>query len=93
MVKSKNFAVDTQVTAKPSKVYGVILSGIGITAGDYVELSDSASGAGTAIITLVATAANGSTVFTPSVGIDFFDGIYADVDITGGTMTVTVLYD
>jgi len=93
MVKAKNFAADAQVTARPSKVYGAILSGKGITAGDMVELSDSSSGSGTAIVTFIASGANGSIVFTPSVGIDFFDGVYADCTITGGTMTVTVLYD
>ena len=93
MVKAKNFAADAQVTAKPTKVYGVILAGEGITAGDKVLLSDSASGAGTTIITLVSEVANGSTIFTPSVGIDFFAGVYADVTKTGGTMSVTVLYD
>jgi hypothetical protein len=83
---------DGQVKATAGVVYAVQVSGIGVTAGDKVEIKNSADNSGTALVTMVADAANGTWAFYPSVGITFDTGIYSDETKSGGTFTATIVY-
>jgi hypothetical protein len=74
-------------------VYGLLVSGIGVTAGDKIEIYNSADGSGTALLTVVADAANGTWAFYPCVGITFGTAIYYKATISGGTCTTTVVYE
>jgi len=84
---------DGQVKATAGTVYAVLVSGIGVTAGDKIEIKNSADNSGPALLTIVADAVNGTWAFYPSVGITYGTGIYSDGTITGGVFTVTVVYE
>jgi hypothetical protein len=82
-----------QVKATAGVVYGVLVSYIGVTAGDKIELKNSADNSGDALITIVADGANGTNAFYPCVGITFGTGVYYDVTLNdGGTFTATIVY-
>lgn len=85
-------AADGQVKATAGTVYAIHLSFVGVTAGDKIELKNSADDSGTALITLVAPTTAGSIDFCPSVGIAFDTGIYSDETKNGGTFTATIVY-
>lgn len=83
---------DGQVKATAGTVFAMNIDFVGVTAGDKVELKNSADNSGPALITLVADAAAGHWNFCPSVGITYDTGIYVDETKSGGTFTVTVVY-
>ena len=83
---------DGQVKASAGSVYAVLVSGVGVTAGDKVELKNSTDNTGDALLTIVADSANGTWAFNPCVGVSFGTGIYCDETKSGGTFTVTVVY-
>lgn len=84
---------DAQVKATAGIVYGVLVSYVGVTAGDKVELKNSTDNSGTALITIVADGANGTNAFYPCVGITYSTGIYYDVTIAdAGSFTATIVY-
>jgi hypothetical protein len=93
MVQTKTITADNQIKDARTDLWGIIATGVGVTAGDKIEFSNSASGAGTALITVVLPSANSSVVFTPAVGMTFTSGLYADYTKTGGTLTCTLVYD
>jgi len=84
-------AADAQVKASAGTVYAVLVSGIGVTAADKIEIKNSTDNAGDALITIVADAANGTWAFYPCVGITYDTGIYCDETKSGGTFTVTIV--
>lgn len=86
-------AADGQVKATAGTVYAVLVSAVGVTAADKVEIKNSADNSGTALLTFVADAANGTWAFYPCVGVTFDTGIYSDETKSGGTFTVTVVYE
>jgi len=82
---------DGQVKASAGTVYAVLVTGIGVTAADKIEIKNSTDNAGDALITVVADAANGTWAFYPCVGITYDTGIYCDETKSGGTFTVTIV--
>ena len=84
-------AVDAQIKASAGTVYAVLVTGIGVTAADKIEIKNSTDNAGDALITIVADAANGTWAFNPCVGITYDTGIYCDETKSGGTFTVTIV--
>jgi hypothetical protein len=83
---------DGQVKTSAGTVYALLVSGIGVTAGDKIEIKNSTDNTGTALLTIVADGANGTWSFYPCVGITFSTGIYCDETKTGGTFTTTIVY-
>jgi len=81
-----------QIKGSAGTVYAILVSGVGVTAGDTVMIKNSTDNSGTSLITIVADAVNGTWAFYPSVGITYTAGIYFDVSITGGDFTATVVY-
>lgn len=84
---------DGQIKGSAGVVYALNVSGVGVTIGDKVEIKNSTDNGGTSLITVVADAANGTWSFYPSVGITYGTGIYSDETKSGGTFTVTVVYE
>lgn len=85
---------DLIVKADTGTVYAILVSGIGVTAGDKVEIDNSLyADTGDPLITIVADAANGTWAFYPSVGVTFDSGIWYEETLTGGTFTSTVVYE
>ena len=85
-------AADGQVKASAGTVYSVMISMNGVVAGDKVEIKNSTDASGSVLLSFVATAAAQSFMFNPSVGITYAAGIYADVTISSGTVSVTTVY-
>ena len=85
-------AADGQVKASAGTVFAVHLSFVGVTAGDKIEIKNSADGSGTSLITLVAPVAAGSIDFCPCTGIIYSTAIYMDETKSGGTFTATIVY-
>ena len=83
---------DGQVKGSAGTVYSIMVSMNGVTAGDKVEIKNSTDNSGSALLSFVATAAAQSFMFNPSVGVSYSAGIYADVSLTGGTVSVTTVY-
>lgn len=82
---------DGNIKASPGTLYTLIVSGIGVTIGDKVEIKDGGAG-GTVKFTVVFSAAN-ETLIVPCQAIAFATNIYAEVTISGGAITVTGVYD
>jgi hypothetical protein len=87
------FTADGQVKGTAGTVYAVLVSGVGVTAADKVEIKNSADNSGASLVTIVADAANGTWAFYPCVGITYGTGIYSDETKSGGTFTVTVVWE
>lgn len=83
---------DSQVKATPGTVYGLVVSYAGVTIGDKIELKNSTDSSGTAIITVVASTANGTVVIPLTVGVIFTTAIFYDATVSGGAFTTTVQY-
>jgi hypothetical protein len=93
-VSGEVLTADGQISASAGVVYAVYVSGITVTAGDKVEIKNSADNSGDSLVTIVADGANGAWTFCPAVGITFDTGIYVDeTKASGGTFTVTVVYE
>jgi len=83
-----------QIKGSAGTVYAILVSGVGVTAGDKVEIKNSTDDSGASLATIVADAANGTWAFYPAVGISYDTGIYSDETIAdAGTFTVTVVYE
>lgn len=83
---------DGQVKASAGVLYGLVIAGKGVTAGDTVDVKD--GGAGGAIkITYVFGAVNETGALNFPHPITFTTDIYIDVTISGGTIYVTGIYD
>ena len=80
---------DGDIKASAGVLYAVVAGGIGVTAGDKVDIEDDT----TEKITLVFSAANETLVFVPPVPITFATSIHVDVDISGGSIAVSGVYD
>jgi len=83
---------DAQIKATAGTVSYVQATFVGATIGDTVEIENKASAGGTALITLTAAAANENVKFNPPVGTTFSIGIWAEVTLTGGAVTITIVY-
>lgn len=83
---------DGQVKGTAGTVFAVLVSGIGVAAGDKVELKNSTDNGGASLITVVADAVDGTWAFYPCAGITYSVAIYCDLT-TSGNFTVTVVYD
>ena len=92
-VSAKVLTADGQVKATAGTVHSVMVSVNVATAGDKIEIKNSADSSGTALLSFVATAASQSWMFSPSAGVEFTSAIYADVTLTGSaTCSVTIVY-
>lgn len=89
----KVLVADGQIKASAGSLYALTISCDGVTAGDQVEVKNSTDNSGTALFTIVAQAAD--AVYTPDLGpgIAFDTGIYSDETKTGGTITVSAVYE
>ena len=83
---------DAQIKATPGVVYQVIVSYAGVTAGDKIEIKNSADNSGTSNITVVAPAANGTTIVPLPIGTLYTTAIYYDETKSGGTFTTQIFY-
>lgn len=81
---------DAQVKATAGTVYEVDVAYAGVTAGDKIELKNSTDSSGTANLTIIAPAANGTFVYTPPSGLIFTTAIYYDETKSGGTFKTTI---
>lgn len=84
---------DTQIKGTAGTVYAVLVSAIGVVAGDKVEIKNSTDNSGVALLTFVADAINGTWSFYPCVGVTFDTAIFSDETKSAGTFTVTILYE
>lgn len=82
---------DANIKASAGVLYGLVVAGAGVTAGDTVALEDGAGG--TTILTVVFEAANETIVLPMPHAITFSSAIYANVTLTGGSVYVTGIYD
>lgn len=82
---------DGNISASAGVLYGLIVAGAGVTAGDTVAIKDGSGGS--TILTVVFEAANETIVVPMSHPITFSTAIYADVTISGGAVYVTGIYD
>ena len=89
----KVLATDGQIKASAGVLYGFILSCDGVTAGDKIEIKNSLDNSGTALCTIVAQATDAVYPFTPVQGITYSTGIYFDETKSGGTFTISAIYD
>lgn len=76
----------------PGILYSLIISYIGVTAGDYISIKNAGAG-GTEYIRVVFPDANGTIVINPAVPMAFANNIYADYNLSGGAAYVTGVYD
>jgi len=90
---NKVLTASGQLRAVPGTVYGVIVSCDGVTSGDKVEFKDALTDTGTSQLSIVFGGTDDIASFCPSIPVRFSTGIYMTMTKTGGTMTVTVLYD
>jgi len=85
---------DGQVKGSAGTVYGILVSYVGVTAGDKIELKNSTDNSGTSLITIVASGSDGTNAFYPCVGITYDTGIYYDETIGDvGAFTTTIIYE
>lgn len=80
---------DGNIKASAGTLHALTVAGAGVTAGDTVTVED--GNGGTTKLTVVFGAAN-ETLHLAGLDIDFDTAIYADVDITGGSVYVTGVY-
>jgi len=85
-------AADAQVKATAGIIHAISVSFVGVTIGDKIEVKNSADNSGTALITLVATAANQTIQLPGDTGVIFDVGIYYDVTLSGGTATASIVF-
>lgn len=83
---------DGQIKASGGVLYGLVISGKGVTAGDTVAIKDGGAG-GTTKLMYVFTAANETKGLAFDFPITFSTDIYVDVTLSGGTGYVTGIYD
>lgn len=83
---------DGNLKASAGILYGVLVSGAGVTIGDKVDIKDGGSG-GTVILTIVFATANETIPVMLPWPIVCTGAIYADVSITGGSVYVSGIYD
>lgn len=84
---------DGQIKASRGHLWALLVCADGVTSGDKVEIKDSTDNSGTAMVTVVLGNTDDIASFTPATGIEFGTAIYADFTKTGGTLTVTAVYD
>ena len=75
---------DTLLKSGHGYIFHVILSWTAGTAGNYIVFRDGTDGIGTPKFTMVFDAANGTTPLNVPNGIEFFSGIYVDVQAAPG---------
>lgn len=80
---------DGDIKASAGVLYALVITGIGVTAGDSVDIEDNTTNK----LVFVFAAANETIVFTPSVPISFATSIHVDVTISGGAINVSGVYD
>ena len=87
------YSADTQVSTGSIIMHDASIYYAGVTAGDKMILSNGvAVGAsrGTVFYTFVAPAANGSFYYRPEKDLVIDQGLYVDMDISGGLMGVGI---
>ncbi len=84
---------DASVQNGASELHWAVVSFVGVTIGDKIEILNSRYvGEGTSICTLQATAANQTMYFDPHGEVEADSGLYYDVTLSGGTATATIVY-
>lgn len=86
-------AADGQIKATAGTLYGCIVSFVGVTAGDKIEIKNSVDATGTSLCTIISPVANAVYTFTPVVGITYSTAIYYDVTLATGTATITAVFE
>ena len=88
---------DASIKAKEGRVHQVIISWDGATAGDDVHIVNKTTPAGALdadiILAFTAIATDSQIIYTPTTPIKFSAGISILVTSSGGTVTVTIIYD
>jgi hypothetical protein len=84
-------AADGDIFAGPAKLLGLVASGIGVTAGNKIDIKDGSGGA--VVLTIVFGAANETVVVPLPWPIAFNTAIYADFTLSGGSASVTGIYE
>lgn len=82
---------DGNIFAGAAKLFGLVASGIGVTAGDKVDIKDGSSGA--VVLTVVFGDVNETVVIPLTWPIAFSTAIYADFSLSGGSASVTGVYE
>lgn len=80
---------DGNIKASAGTLFGLVVAGAGVTAGDTVTIKNGSGGS--TLLTVVFGAANETIVLT-GLNITCSSAIYADVTITGGSVYVTGIY-
>lgn len=87
---------DAAITAKPGILSGVVLSGT--SAANYtISIYDNATAASgsqvlpTITVNMASDTAKGKQLFFP-IGVQFYNGIYADITVTAGTAYYEIYY-
>lgn len=76
-IQPTEYTVSQQVDSTPGTVYGINVSYIGATAGDYIQLVDGIGGAGSVRFTCVASASAGMCIGPYNQSAAYFGtGIY-----------------
>jgi hypothetical protein len=87
-----NATADKQIKATKGSIISVLVTYIGVTIADKIEIKNSTDNSGTALITISAATANGSFQYTPTAPVDFTTAIYYDETKSGGNFLTTILY-
>ena len=87
-------SADAQVKASAGTLYGFVISFLGATIADIIEIRDSTSaGGGTVIFTIICATANETHEFVFPQGMTFSTGIYHDETKNSGTIYGTYVYE
>lgn len=82
---------DGNIKASLGTLYGLVIAGVGVAAGNTVVIKDGSSGA--EVLRVVFSAANETIIVPLPAPISFSTAIYADITVSSGTAYVTGIYD
>lgn len=82
---------DGNIFAGAGNLLGLVASAIGVTAGDKIDIKDGSGGS--TVLTIVFGAANETQVIPMPWPIAFTTAIYADFTLSGGSASVTGIYE
>src|SRR5437867_1174321 len=91
-VSANEYTTTTQVKSSSGEVFSVHVSYIGVTAGDKIQIFDSATSSGTVRYTCVASTTSGSCGDPLTVANYFGTGIYYKETKSGGSFITDIQY-
>ena len=93
VLSSATKTIDASIQDGASELHWAVISFVGVTIGDKVEIRDSRYAAvGDVLATLTATAANQTMYFDPNGEIEADSGLYYDISISGGSTSATIVF-